>query len=164
MYALNWLGRSTNVTEFSVFQTFQSGTPQSTTVDYIVPIFFNGRGDMGRTPMFTQTDFSVTHKYKFGRDGRFGLAVNLNLINLFDQKTTTRLYTDYSGINVFNFYGSCAAGDYPCELNAFNRGERYGLIQNAIDARPLDGVDARYGLADQFQGPRNVRFGFRFTF
>ncbi len=162
-YVYNW-GSSSNSTEFSGFQTFQSGTPQSTTVDYIVPIFFNKRGDMGRTPMFSQTDFNITHRYKFGRDGRFGIAVNVNFVNLFDQKTVTSFYTDLTGGSAFNFYGGCAAGDYPCELNAFNRGERHDDIQNWIDTHPLNGKDARYGLDNGYQGPRGVRFGFRFSF
>src|SRR5690606_3813903 len=58
-YVHDW--SSTNSTEFSAFQTFQSGTPMSTTIDFIVPIFLHGRGDRGRTPMLSQTDFSVTH-------------------------------------------------------------------------------------------------------
>jgi hypothetical protein len=161
-YVYDWRS-SANSTEFSVFQTFQSGTPQSTTVDYIVPIFFNKRGDMGRTPMFSQTDLNITHRYKFGRDGRFSLVANVLFTNLFDQKTTTRLYTDLTGKSIFGWYG-CTPGDYPCAINAFNRGELHDDIQNNIDTSPLNGKDARYGLADQFQGPRGVRFGIRFMF
>src|SRR5690606_12212224 len=63
-YVFDWNGSRSNSTEFSAFQTIQSGTPQSTTIDFIVPIFLNGRGDMGRSDVFTQTDFSISHKYK----------------------------------------------------------------------------------------------------
>ncbi|MBX7169535.1 MAG: carboxypeptidase regulatory-like domain-containing protein [Pyrinomonadaceae bacterium] len=162
-YIFDWFGKKVNNTELSFFQTFQSGTPQSTTVDYIVPIFFNKRGDLGRTPMFSQTDFNVSHKYRFGNDGRFMMAVNLNIINLFNQATVTRLYTDYSGLSVFGWFG-CPTGDYPCALNAFNRGDLHDDIQSLINSRSLDGVDSRYGQPDQYQSGRGVRFGFKFVF
>lgn len=168
-YILDWSGSKTNSTEFSAFQTFQSGTPQSTTVDYIVPIFLEGRGDMGRTPMFSQTDFNVTHKYRFGRDNRFMVALNLNIDNLFDQKTVTRLYTDKTGFSLspFGLSPECViagAPSYPCVLNKFNSGALYAPINAAIAARVGDAIDSRYGQADQYQGPRGVRFGFRFVF
>jgi hypothetical protein len=119
-YLLDWKG-SSNETLFSAIQTFQSGTPQSTLVSFIVPIFLNGRGDMGRTPMFSQTDFNVTHRYKFGRDDRFGIEANVNILNLWDQDTVTSYFNTISNKAMYNFasgfnYG-CASGDYPCLLN-----------------------------------------------
>ena len=85
-YVLDWFGSSTNSTEFSAIQQFASGTPLSTTVDYLVPIFLDGRGDQGRTPMFSSTDFNVQHRYRFGRDNRFAVIFNVNILNRFDQK------------------------------------------------------------------------------
>ncbi|HLA96338.1 MAG TPA: TonB-dependent receptor [Pyrinomonadaceae bacterium] len=86
-YNLDWKG-STNTTEFSAFQTIQSGTPQTTFVQFGgATTVFTKRGDMGRSPTFTQTDLGVTHRYKFGRDGRFTLVGDLNILNLFDQNT-----------------------------------------------------------------------------
>jgi len=160
-YVLGWGGSKSNSTEFGLFQTFQSGTPQSTTVDYIVPIFFNQRGDMGRTPMYYRTDLNITHKYRFGRDNRYGIAANVNITNLFDQKIVTNLYTDMTYRSVFNFYGTCAEGDYPCEINAFNAGQRHADIQAAATA---GGIDTGYGKANGYQGPRTISFGFRFSF
>ena len=169
-YVLKWRG-SANETEFSAFQTFQSGTPQSTLVSFIVPIFLNGRGDMGRTPMFSQTDFSVSHRYKFGRDNRFGLEASLNIINLWDQDTVTSLFTTLSNKAMYSFtsaYGyGCASGDYPCLLNKFNSGALYSQINANLNTTPtvsLNAKDARYGMDSGFQAPRGVRFGFRFTF
>ncbi len=186
-YVHDW--SSTNSTEFSAFQTFQSGTPQSTLVSFIVPIFLNGRGDLGRTPMFSQTDFSVTHKYRFGRDNRFGVQANLNIINLWNQDTVTGFATTYSNKAMYNFapgfnYG-CPSGDYPCLLNAFNSGALYdqivaNLTTNTnmtdprinpdtglpIDATPVNrnAINASYGMDSAFQAPRAIRFGFKFTF
>lgn len=167
-YIFDWMGSRSNSTEISAFQTIQSGTPQSTTIDFIVPIFLNGRGDLGRSDTFSQTDFSVSHKYKFGRDNKYGIAVNLNIINLFDQETVQGIYTDksnasiYAGGTTFTDVG-CAAGDFPCLLGKFNRGDLYSYINNAIATNPT-GIDQRYGQANSFQGARQVRFGFRFFF
>lgn len=166
-YIYDW-GSSSNSTEFSAFQTFQSGTPQSTTIDFIVPIFLNRRGDMGRSEMFSQTDFSVTHKYRFGRDNKYGVAFNVNIINLFDQKTEMGVYTDksnsslYAGGTTFTDVG-CPVGDFPCLIGAFNSGSMYSYLNGLIDNNPI-GVDGRYGQANSFQGARSVRFGFRFFF
>ena len=49
---------------FSLAQAAFSGTPLSSEVTFIVPAFYNGRGDLGRTPFFTQTDFLVAHSYQ----------------------------------------------------------------------------------------------------
>lgn len=177
-YIWKWAGA--NETEFSAFQTFQSGTPQSTLVSFIVPIFLHGRGDLGRTPMFSQTDFSVAHRYRFGRDNRFGLEASLNIINLWDQETVTAFSPTISNKSMYSFLPSfgygCASGDYPCLLNRFNTGALYQQIQanlttnttatSASDPTPVNrnALNALYGRDSAFQGPRGVRFGFRFTF
>jgi hypothetical protein len=178
-YLLDWKG-SSNETLFSAIQTFQSGTPQSTLVSFIVPIFLNGRGDMGRTPMFSQTDFNVTHRYKFGRDDRFGIEANVNILNLWDQDTVTSYFNTISNKAMYNFasgfnYG-CASGDYPCLLNRFNAGDLYSQINANLttNSNPTSGTNATpvnrnalnssYGKENGFQGPRGVRFGFKFLF
>jgi outer membrane receptor for Fe3+-dicitrate len=50
-------------------------------------------GDLGRSPAFSQTDLGVSHKYKFGQDGRFTLVGDLNVLNLFDQDAILTLQT-----------------------------------------------------------------------
>lgn len=159
-YIADWFGPS-NSTEFSLFQTVQSGTPQSTTVDFLVPIFLTERGDMGRTPVLSQTDIGVTHRYKFGRDNKYSVAMTLNINNLFDQDTVTGLNGDYSGKSVYSSYGYSG---FPGLLNAFNRGDLYQPILDSIAASPLNGREASYGYANSYQGGRSVRFGFRFLF
>jgi hypothetical protein len=77
-YIFDWMGNKSNETTFSAFQTFQSGTPQSTTVAFFAATILTKRGDLGRTPMLSQTDLSLSHKVKFGRDNRFSLAGDLN--------------------------------------------------------------------------------------
>ena len=174
-YLLDWKGG--NQTEFGVIQTFQSGTPQTTVVSFIVPMILNGRGDMGRTPMFSQTDLNVSHRYRFGRDRRYALEASVNIINAWDQKTVTSLFTTISNKSMYSFnpafgYG-CASGDFPCLLNKFNRGDLYNQIvanlnTNTTSASGVpvnrNALHAAYGLESGYQGPRNVRFNFRFFF
>ncbi|MFZ1702536.1 MAG: TonB-dependent receptor [Pyrinomonadaceae bacterium] len=165
-YVMDWKGTN-NTTEFSAFQTFQSGTPQSTLISFIVPIFLTERGDMGRTPVLTQTDFAVIHRYKFGADKRYAVEMDVNFINLFDQKTVTSFANTISNISLGSFsaaqgYG-CASGDYPCLLNKFNAGQLSSQINTNLNTI-INAKNATYGRDNGYQGARNVRFGFKFTF
>jgi hypothetical protein len=64
-----------------------SGTPLTTYVDSLngIEMFVNGRGDMGRTPMLSQTDLLVAHELKV--TGKNRLRLELNVLNVFNQKT-----------------------------------------------------------------------------
>ena len=89
------LGRKQfNTTEFKAFFLGTSGTPISTAVSaYSANTFLFGRGDLGRTDTYTQTDFAVTHKYKFGRDQRYTLAFDLDVLNAFNQNAVTNRFS-----------------------------------------------------------------------
>jgi hypothetical protein len=97
-YSLDWNKRfgwgQNNTTEFQTFFTAQSGTPVTTyaTVAGYDNIVLHERGDLGRTDFFTQTDFAIRHRYKFGRDNRFTLVAEADVINLFNQNAVTNLY------------------------------------------------------------------------
>ena len=56
----------------------------------------NGRGDLGRTEMFTETDLSVNHRYKFGRDNRFTFEGFVDFRNLFDEENQLTAQTTFS--------------------------------------------------------------------
>lgn len=157
-YTYNWRGGS-NSTELSGFQTVQSGTPQTTFIGFGgATTVFTKRGDMGRSPTFSQTDMGVTHRYKFGRDGRFTLVGDFNILNLFDQDAvltlqntltngqiaTTNTYGTLNGVPnsllitaafpqfltvVTNPNGSHSQTlDTVAMINAYNRGELLGQI------------------------------------
>ena len=51
-------------TQVGVFEYVGSGTPLSTYVNTTnqIPVFVNGRGDMGRTPALSRTDLLVSHE------------------------------------------------------------------------------------------------------
>jgi|CXWL01.1.fsa_nt_gi hypothetical protein len=174
-YIFDWMGSKTNSTEFSAYTTFQSGTPQSTLITFITPVFLTERGDMGRTEMLTQTDFAISHKYKFGRDSRFTVAGDLNVLNLFDEANVTSLFTTKSAVST-NPGNTTAFGtthinpdgsvNYPRAINDFTSGALLGQINTYLagSATVLNRTDARYGRPNGYQGPRSVRFGLRFIF
>lgn len=171
-YIFNWMGSKSNSTELSVFQTVTSGTPQTSRiflVSTITPAIYLKRGDLGRSPTFTQTDFNITHRYRFGRDNRFALVGDLNFLNLFDQRTVTGVYTIRNTSNAV-ITGPILAMGFPNNgiafTNAYTSGALLDPIKNFIigNATNLNRIDDRYGQPLTFQSPRIVRFGFRLIF
>ncbi|HEX8267798.1 MAG TPA: carboxypeptidase regulatory-like domain-containing protein [Pyrinomonadaceae bacterium] len=166
-YIFDWMGSKANSTDISFFTTAQSGTPVTTVIPFIIGVtagspIFTERGDMGRTPMFTQTDFAVTHRYRFGRDERFTMAFDLNILNAFDEENVTNIFNNPAR-GTFGF-GSTGfgGGSFVDIINRYNRGELLNAI-NALIAAPAT-TDPRYKQPNGFQGPRSVRFGFRLLF
>jgi hypothetical protein len=171
-YIFDWMKSKSNSTEFSVFQIIASGTPQTSRiflVSTITPAIFTKRGDLGRSPTYSQTDFNVTHRVRFGSDNRFTIAGDLNFSNLFDQKTVTNLFV------VKNLSSSVITGPvlglgFPNNGIAFTNAYTSGALLTPINtylegnATNLNRKDARYGQPNTFQSPRTVRFGLRFLF
>lgn len=164
-YIFDWRGSRTNSTELSYFTTFQSGTPVTTMVAFHssgTPIPLTERGDLGRTPMLTQTDFSASHKYRFGRDNRFTLAADLNITNLFNEANVTSIFNTLSAVNVPE--GSlCAGCGIVDAINGLTAGQYASTVGTYLNGA-LNRKDTRYGMENGYQGPRSVRFGFRFIF
>jgi hypothetical protein len=176
-YILNWAKSNANSTEFSVFQTFQSGTPQTTYIQFgQATTIFTGRNDLGRTEMFTQTDLGVTHRYRFGRDNRFTVAADVNVINLLDEKNVLTLQNIKTNGQIALTGANAIAPQFLTEgganydkaalINAYNRGDLLNAINTYLAGTPtaLNRTRSDYGLANRFQGPRTVRLGFRFIF
>ncbi len=171
-YIFDWKGNKQHSTEFSVFQTIQSGTPQTTLVTFFAATIFEGRNDLGRTPTFTQTDFGLTHRYRFGRDNRYIVSGNVNILNLFDQDTVIGLSTQRSNgsvaINAFPCNAAnadvCTGGslDFVKLINAYNRGDLYSRINTYLGGagRSL----ATYNQPNRYQGIRQITFGLNFQF
>jgi hypothetical protein len=180
-YGFDWFKSKSNETFFSFFQTIESGTPQTTAVDVLdgsgMYLVYTKRGDMGRTPTFTQTDFNMSHSYKFGHDGRFKLVADITLNNIWNQHTVTALNPRRWVQDGPDNPGYGAAEDIAFE-NALIHGQRGSLYDaldctstaacNAIGVYPntTDGSNKNllYGLPSAFQAKRNIRFGFRFVF
>lgn len=100
-YTFNYGGSKTNSTNISAFTSVQSGTPLTTifTLYNVTSAVLNGRGDLGRTERFTETDLSVQHRYRFGRDNRFILEPFVDLLNLFNEKNVLTRQTTIGSVN-----------------------------------------------------------------
>ena len=53
-----------------------------------IPFFPYGRGNLGRTPVVSQTDLKLTQSLPFG--DRYDVQIAMTVLNLFDQDTVTR--------------------------------------------------------------------------
>lgn len=169
-YTFDWWGNKSNATELSFFTTAMSGTPQTTVIDLGVPIVLTKRGDMGRTETFTQTDLSLSHTFKFGRDNRFAVTGFISADNVFNENNVTALDPRRwisNAIDPENFAPDCdfTQPGFGCMSQAQNN-ILNGAAANA--AQMLDEIPGNrtiiYGLPSAYQAKRYVRFGFRFVF
>ncbi len=179
MYNVDWNRRfgfgQNNNTEFQTFFTAQSGTPLSTFINVAGydSIFLNGRGDMGRTDFYNQTDVAVRHKYKFGRDNRFTMVAEIDLVNMFNQKAVTDRYNNSDTTNQFSLTSVANGLVTATEAATLSGGALTALAERRFQANGAPTIatkanaqspDTRYNVAENFQGARSVRFGFRFIF
>lgn len=184
-YTFDWLKKSNNSTDFNVAFLGTSGTPLSTQVSlFNANTFLFGRGDLGRTDKFTQTDFSIIHRYKFGSDSKYSVAFEANFNNLFNENNVTDRFTTIAASDISgqeggsNLFNNCPGGVCD-ELNTiraiFNGGiqtQLVNLINNRVQIGTSGGQpvfetiekDARFNQPLSFQTPRSVRLGFRFSF
>ena len=135
-----------------------SGLLQSSTVNYQgVPIYFNGRGDLGRMPVFNQTDLLINHDFRLG--GSKSITLQMNVTNLFDQDTPTRLaFAAYRDALVIPNFASRPA-------DAFFQPGGFDTVSIQAARLPASGrPQPTYNQADQFQGARSIRVMARFGF
>jgi len=174
-YTFDWRDDSVNRTTVSAFTTFQSGTPLTTIYDLygLGTTILNGRGDLGRTDKFKETDMSVNHRYKFGRDNRLTLEAFVDIRNLFNQDSELGRQTSISStIFTANNLSGTAAGCTTCGTEAavfqtiFNGAGIRQNVNNFLTANGISSIGRRndYNQSNNFQLPRDVRFGFRFFF
>lgn len=149
-YSQPWGGKS-GETLFSINQIAYSGTPLSSTVGFIVPVFFNGRGDLGRTPALTQTDVLIMHTINLSE--RVKMKFEANVTNLFNQAAVTN--TDQS----FSRSGSINISDADFYKGGWNVNNLVNPVTGAVPARNIN-----YGFATGYQGIRDVRLGMRVQF
>jgi hypothetical protein len=174
-YIFDWWKNDMNSTEISFFQTITSGQPQTTTIygaSTVTPQILLGRGDLGRTPTFTQTDVNFTHRLRFGSDKRFTVAFDLNFLNLFDQDTVTAVYTvmnpstapvNAAALGLFLPPPNQTTQDQVAYANGYTSGALLNQILARVASQP-DRSDIRYGMPYLYQSPRVTRFGVRFLF
>jgi hypothetical protein len=138
-------------TTFSLSQLAFSGTPLSSEVTFIVPAFYAGRGNLGRTPFFTQTDVLVAHSYQVTE--RVAVKFDANVLNLLNQATVigraVRLNRNGNlGALVENPYGG-----YDAEA-----------LVNPVTSTVTPARSPIYNLPTAYQGGREIRLGFHVIF
>lgn len=142
-------------TEIGGFFRAMSGTPLTTQVNTIngIPVYVEGRGDMGRTPMFNQTDLMVAHEFKLGKSEVKKLRFEFNMINLFNQKTNMLTMDRYNQEETSDSNG--------ISLKKVDLSK--GFDWKAMVAA-AGGLDPRYGnpavFNPGFQGRLQVKFTF----
>ncbi|MBI4475232.1 MAG: hypothetical protein HY646_21395, partial [Acidobacteria bacterium] len=145
-----------------------SGTPRSTTISMIgySPTFINGRGDLGRMPVFSVFDMFLQHDIQIG-DRKFN--VNANFDNLFDQKNITNV-TSTPWRDGFSVPASIASATAPpgvlAPRDAYILGG-YDPVALSAAIRAAGGThrtSSLFGLPSQFQGRRQIRIGVKFAF
>lgn len=148
-------------TTFSPYVSWYSGTPMTTEVAVVTTatMFPYGRGDLGRSPMFFNSDINLTHEFMPVKSNeamkvRFEFYVN----NLFNNSTILDRYKSILHEIDGHLYFQNADGS-----------DNYGAIFRGFDTRKLmteqgSRIDPRYGQTSSFQGPRNLRLQVSFIF
>jgi hypothetical protein len=141
-------------TEVGGFFRASSGTPITTQAwtTQSIGMYVEGRGNLGREPIFSQTDLMVAQNFKVG-EGK-NLRFEFNMLNLFNQKTG--LYT-YQFYNLREHRSSTGMQMDGVDL-------RQGFDWQALVAAGGNDLDPRYNQAAEFNQGFQGRFGVKFTF
>ena len=146
-------------TQIGGFVYAGSGTPMSTVVNTTntIPVLVNGRGDMGRTPFLSRTDLLVSQEFNLTATQR--IRFELNVINLFNQKTATHIF------NALNKGSGLARADSAIDLSGVDLAQGYDY-RALILASPsgVNAFDPRYGQADLWQAGTQGQFSIRYLF
>jgi hypothetical protein len=132
-----------------------SGTPITTYLftAAATEVFVEGRGDMGRTPVLSTTDLLLSQE--FALLGRNRLRLELNVLNVFNAKTSRHL---------FNYINRRRAGAAP-DLSTVNLAQGYdynALVRAKAD--PNGPFDPRYGMDDLFNEGTTGHFLVKWSF
>jgi len=146
-------------TDVGVFYILSSGTPLSTRVNTTqsVPVFVNGRGDMGRTPTLTTTDVQVAHTLSLKETQ--SVRIEFSVLNIFNQKTSRHRFDN------LNRGAGIPVGSSAIDLSKVDL--RNGYDYSALIRATPDGTDAfdpRYGLDDLFNDGLSARLGVKWSF
>lgn len=165
-YNFDWFGKAKgNETQFSFFTTAQSGTPLTSFYTFYAGAILYGRGNLGRTDGFTQTDFAVQHKFRFGASEQYGLTFEFNALNIFNESNILDNQTSYNAINPSIATLKLNVPDEPAAINyLLTKGivNEFNAFLN--DPTAPQRKQTALGLPTSFQTGRAIRLGVRFTF
>jgi hypothetical protein len=167
-------------TNVGITQLATSGALDSTTVGYMTaPTFPFGRGDLGRLPVFTQSDVNFSHTVRLTETK--SVKFEATAMNVLNQAAVL------SRVTQINRTGNITAKQLPLSqffagynVSDFVRpgGDLYNPIYGLPGADPADGgLMYHSGRSDAssaflatnpgfgaYQGPRTIRLGLRFAF
>jgi hypothetical protein len=118
----------------------QSGSPLQTQMNHLSGIFFfpYGRGDLGRTPVYSRTDLLLQQDFRLGP--KYKVNVNMNIDNLFDQDTVTGVFTSPYRDNITPSFTEFFAGFDPvawAKANNVRNDNRNGLASTYTPRRAI---------------------------
>ncbi|MEI6669366.1 MAG: carboxypeptidase regulatory-like domain-containing protein [Acidobacteriota bacterium] len=147
-------------TSVGAFFIVQSGIPQTTVVRFTgYPVFVYGRGDLGRSPVYSQMDLVASQEVRFGKSRR--LVFQANIDNLFDQSTWYGLYNVSSGYGPQPYRDSITLSMPPGVLyqtGGYSVANIVSSYKGTLRTNPL------YTTPNIFQGRRAVRLSIKFAF
>jgi hypothetical protein len=146
-------------TQVGVYFRAASGVPVSTFVQDVqnIPLFVNGRGDRGRTPVITNTDLTVSHDVRI-TEGK-SLRFEFNCQNLFNQRISQYTFSYY------NRYRTRSSGMTMTNVDLREGYDYRALVAASADAaKPTGALDPRFGQADNISAGFVGRFGAKFIF
>jgi len=146
-------------TQVGAFIYAGSGTPISTyvTSNHQADIFVNGRGDLGRTPVLNYTNLLVSHEIALA--GAQRLRLELNVLNLFNQKTSRHVF------NYINRGAGVERNSSLIDLAGIDLTKGYdfdALIQATPDRQ--NARDPRFMMDDLFDDGTRGQFMVKFLF
>jgi outer membrane receptor protein involved in Fe transport len=117
------------------------------------------RGTGGRTPWVNVIDSNVGVNYRIGKDQV--VSFTLDVFNLFNFQTATRVDESYTFEPIYPLEGGTPA-DLPGKV-VINTGDRDADREDPIFLSE-DQVNPNFKQPNQYQSPRQFRFGIRYTF
>jgi len=143
-------------TTFAPMIQLYSGTPITTEANIVstTPAFPYGRGDLGRTPVFFQTDARIAHDFMpLKSNEAMRIRAEMTFFNLFN----TSIVTDKYKTLIQSDDSLVQVDDY---TTLFTQGYNIRQLMTEQGAR----VNPLYGLANAWQAPRSLRFKLSFIF
>jgi hypothetical protein len=146
-----------------------SGTPVSKSVQSVFryPILVEGRGSLGRTPVFSQTNLLVSHEIRLA--GSKSVRLEFNALNVFNQRTVRHVFDTVNRIGANGRVLPSSALRLSTE--DLQKGYNYeALLAKTPDAAKPAGTagagyqDPRYQMGDIFNPGFDGRFSVRFIF
>jgi outer membrane receptor protein involved in Fe transport len=146
-------------TSVGIDGVLETGSPLQSQLSWRgFPVYFNGRADLGRTPTYSQLNLVVQHDLKL-TPGR-KLNVNVNVTNLFDQKSMTNI-NNTPWRDSFNVPGLSSDASNAYFFTGFNPTALAAQIRSSggtMRPNPL------FNLASSYQGRREIRLGVKYSF